>query len=98
MNWALRDPVRFLREQDEFEKLLKEEQWLRGLTWRVDPTLMLEVEIDLDIHGSSYPARLTYPDLFPETPAYIRPRDPTGSWSAHQYGSGGVLCLATLAG
>ncbi len=93
MNWALRDPVRFLREQDEFEKLLKEEQWLRGLTWRVDPTLMLEVEINLDIHGSSYPARLTYPDLFPETPAYIRPRDPAGSWSAHQYGSGGVLCL-----
>ena len=82
MNWALRDPVRFLREQDEFEKLLKEKQWLKGLEWRIDSSLSLEVEIDLDIHGTTYSAKLTYPDLFPETPAYIRPRDRSQRWPA----------------
>src|SRR5882672_1887035 len=92
MNWALRDPGRFLRERDEFEKLQNEVQWLRGFTWRLDPTLTVEVEVELDIHGIIYSARLTYPDLFPETPAYIRPCDPTHSWSGHQYCSG-VLCL-----
>jgi sulfur-carrier protein adenylyltransferase/sulfurtransferase len=93
MNWALRDPVRFLHERDEFEKLLKEAPWVRGLTWRLDQTLTVEVEIDLDIHGATYAMRLTYPDLFPETPPYIRPRDPTHVWSGHQYGPGGALCL-----
>jgi len=93
VNWALRDPARFIREREEFEKLLKEEQWLKGLAWRIDSSLSLEVEIDLDIHGTTYSAKLTYPDLFPETPAYIRPRDQSHCWSGHQYGAGGVLCL-----
>jgi molybdopterin/thiamine biosynthesis adenylyltransferase len=93
MNWALRDPVRFLHERDEFEKLLTEASWAKGLTWRLDQTLAVEVELDLEIHGSTYAMKLTYPDLFPETPAYIRPRDPSHYWSGHQYGPGGVLCL-----
>jgi molybdopterin/thiamine biosynthesis adenylyltransferase len=93
MKWALRDPVRFLHERDELEKLLTEAQWLKGFTWRLDPTLTVEVELDLDIHSTTYAMKLTYPDLFPETPAYIRPRDPTHSWSGHQYGPGGTLCL-----
>jgi molybdopterin/thiamine biosynthesis adenylyltransferase len=93
VKWALRDPARFFREREEFERLVKEERWLKGLAWRVDSTLALEVEIDLDIHGASYSAKLTYPDLFPETPAYIRPRDQNHFWSGHQYGTSGVLCL-----
>lgn len=93
MKWALRDPVRFLHERDELEKLLTEAQWLKGFTWRLDQTLTVEVELDLDIHGTTYATKLTYPELFPETPAYIRPRDPTYFWSGHQYGPGGVLCL-----
>jgi molybdopterin/thiamine biosynthesis adenylyltransferase len=39
------------------------------------------------------PDGYTYPDLFPETPADIRPRDSTHFWSCHQYGPGGSLCL-----
>src|SRR5258708_16497724 len=98
MNWALRDPVRFLYERDEFEKLLRDASWAKGLTWRLDQTLAVEVELDLDIHGSTYAMKLTYPDLFPETPAYIRPRDSSHSWSGHQYGPVGGLCLDWPAG
>lgn len=92
MNWALRDPVRFLHERDELEKLLKEAPWVKGCAWRLDATCTIEAEIDLEIHGTLYAMKLTYPDLFPETPADVRPRDPTQHLSGHQYG-GGSLCL-----
>jgi molybdopterin/thiamine biosynthesis adenylyltransferase len=93
MNWALRDPGRFLHEHDEFEKLSREAHWLKGVMWRLDSAFTVEVEVNLDIHGTIYAAKLTYPDLFPETPAYIRPREASQVWSGHQYVSSGVLCL-----
>ena len=93
MEWAFRDPTRFLRERSEFERLAKEVDWLAATAWRLDAGFVVEVDFELEIHGNSYEATLTYPDPFPETPAYIRPRDPSQQWSNHQYGPGGSLCL-----
>lgn len=93
MTWVLRDSARFLHERDEIEKLLKDSSWLKGAIWRVDQGLTVQVDLDLEVYGTTYAVTLTYPDLFPETPAYIRPRDSNELWSGHQYGRGGVLCL-----
>ena len=93
MKWALRDPARFLRERAEFERLESEADWLQAASWRVEADLTVKVDFDFEVHGTQYNATLTYPDLFPETPAYIRPRDETQRWTTHQYGAGGSLCL-----
>ena len=93
MEWALRDPARFRRERAEFERLGSEVDWLHALSWRTEPDLTFKVDFDFEVHGKQYNATLTYPDLFPQTPAYIRPRDETQWWTLHQYGAGGSLCL-----
>lgn len=92
MQWLLRNPARFLQEQAELEKL-SNEPWLKALAWRLGGEFAVEVDVDMEIHASLYAMTLTYPDLFPETPAYIRPRDSAEQWSGHQYGPGGSLCL-----
>lgn len=92
MKWALENPARYLHERAELDRLDKEADWL-NLAWRLDSALTVEVDIELKVHGKIYAATLTYPDLFPETPAYIRPKDSSEQWSIHQYGPGGSLCL-----
>ena len=92
MKWALDDPTRFLRERSELDRLEKEVDWLT-IAWGLDNQFAVEVDIDLKIHDRTFEGTLTYPDLFPQTPAYIRPRDPSERWTVHQYGEGGSLCL-----
>jgi hypothetical protein len=92
MQWLLRDPARFLHEQAELAKLLTE-PWLKAVAWRLGAEFSVEVDVDMEVHGAEYAMTLTYPDLFPETPAYLRPRDRAEHWSGHQYGPGGSLCL-----
>ncbi len=91
MQWVLRDLPLFLQEHKALEQLHEEADWLVACAWRLGDTV--EVDMDLEIHGKSYAVTLTYPDLFPETPAYIRPRDTSEQWSIHQYGAGGSFCL-----
>lgn len=92
MKWALDNPDRFLHERAELDRLDKDADWL-SLAWRLDAEFSVQVDLDFKIHGKTYAATLTYPDLFPETPPYIRPRDSAEQWSVHQYGPGGPLCL-----
>ncbi len=94
MKWTIRDPKRFLLEHDSVEQLAADVDWISGLHWRLDTaSLLLAVDLNLLIHGRVYEVSLTYPDAFPDTPAYIRPRDPSQRWTIHQYGAGGSLCL-----
>jgi hypothetical protein len=92
MHWALVNPARFLREQGQVTGLCDE---LSGLVavWRVRPDDTVEVEFDLQIGEKRYEGRLTYPDVFPNSPPIIRPRDGASRWSSHQFGDGGPLCL-----
>lgn len=90
MQWILTDPARFLTEQAELAGLAAE-GWAT-LAWNISDGLV-NVDLDLTVHGKTFAARLTYPAHFPATPPYIRPRDPLQRWSGHQYGAGGPLCL-----
>jgi molybdopterin/thiamine biosynthesis adenylyltransferase/ubiquitin-protein ligase len=93
MKWALIDPKRLTHEHLQLEELSAAAEWITASHWRISESFQLEVDIDLLIHGRTYKATLTYPDAFPNTPAYIRPRDRSELWSGHQYGEGGSLCL-----
>lgn len=92
MKWAMRDSARFLHEYAELERLAGEAEWL-STAWRVGSDCTIEVDIDLIVHKHIYKARLSYPDIFPNSPPYIRPRDQSERWTNHQYGAGGSLCL-----
>lgn len=92
MKWALSDPARFLYERAELERLEKEVDWL-VTNWRIDTDGTIEVDLDLIIHGRTYAGRMTYPVVFPNSPPYIHPRNPSERWTSHQYGIGGSLCL-----
>lgn len=91
MNWVLLNPPRFLHERDEIQRLFEQESWITGFSWGFADGLIY-VDADLEIHGKAYKARLTYPDLFPDTPPTVAPRTPE-RWTAHQYVNGGPLCL-----
>lgn len=92
MKWAMNDPVRFQREQAELALLETEADWL-STAWRMSEDGSIMVDIDMTIHGRVFTGHMTYPDTFPNSPPYIRPRDKSERWSNHQYGVGGSLCL-----
>lgn len=92
MNWAMEDPARFLQERATLNTLEREVDWLTAV-WRIGADGSIGVDIDMVIHGRNYAGRMTYPDVFPNSPPYIRPRDPSEKWTLHQYGAGGSLCL-----
>ncbi|MFC3396353.1 ThiF family adenylyltransferase [Brenneria rubrifaciens] len=88
----MEDPARFLREKEELEHLEIKVGWL-SLAWRISEDGAIVVDIDMTIHGRVFAGIMTYPDVFPDSPPYIRPRDKSERWSNHQYGEGGSLCL-----
>lgn len=92
MKWAMDDPARFLRERAELDRLETEENWL-STAWRMSEYGSITVDLDMAIHGRVFSGQMTYPDTFPNSPPYIRPRDKSERWSGHQYGAGGSLCL-----
>jgi molybdopterin/thiamine biosynthesis adenylyltransferase/ubiquitin-protein ligase len=87
------DPRRLIHEHGQLDELAATVDWITASNWRVSELFQLEVDFDLLIDGRTYEATLTYPDAFPNTPAYICPRDRSEVWSGHQYGAGGSLCL-----
>lgn len=91
MIWVLTYPERFLYENAELEKLANEVDWLTVRLVITDA--LIEYHLDIQVHGQIYEARMTYPDVFPSAPPYIRPRNPSEKWSLHQYGEGESLCL-----
>lgn len=92
MRWAIDDPVRFLHERAELDRLGAEGGWLSA-AWRISEGGSIAVDIDMAIHGRVFAGRMTYPDTFPDSPPYICPRNESERWSGHQYGAGGPLCL-----
>jgi molybdopterin/thiamine biosynthesis adenylyltransferase len=90
MKWAIQNPARFLAERTGIEEL-SNEAWLSDVRWRFGTAL--RVEFDVAVGTKKFELVLTYPDFFPDTPAFIRPRDFSSRISLHQYGAGGSLCL-----
>ncbi len=90
--WFLRDPERVKRERAGIEELARSAVWLVGTDWRLDGDLCLDAVIRA--HGHDYEVRVTFPVLYPDAPAIVRPVDMQNRVSSHQYGGAdGPLCL-----
>lgn len=91
--WFLRDPARLRSERAAIEELASRVDWLVGYAWKLDAGLCLDAVIR--IHGDEREVRVSFPDLYPDAPCIVRPRNPDRRWTSHQYGSGidGPLCL-----
>jgi molybdopterin/thiamine biosynthesis adenylyltransferase len=93
MRLLLEQPVRMLAETRGLDALAAATDWLTRLEWGLTAAGDVRVNVDLTVQGKVYEAELVYPSLFPQAPAYVRPRKPDEAWSAHQYPSTGTLCL-----
>ena len=93
MRLLLEQPVRMLAETRGLNALAAEADWLTKLGWGFTPAGDVCVEFDITVQSNVHEAVLIFPDLFPQAPAYVRPRKPDQAWSIHQYPDTGTLCL-----
>lgn len=93
MRLLVEHPIRMRAETRGLDELAGASPWLTKLEWGFTESKDLCVEFDIVVNEKVHEAVLVYPALFPEAPAYVRPRKPDEAWSAHQYPSTGTLCL-----
>ncbi|MDB6035040.1 MAG: dinucleotide-utilizing enzyme involved in molybdopterin or thiamine biosynthesis [Verrucomicrobiales bacterium] len=90
--WFLKDSARLKSERAAIADLLRSSGWLIGVDWQLSPELSANVVVRA--HGHDYELRLSYPNLFPEVPAVVRPINAKSRLTTHQYGGAdGPLCL-----
>jgi hypothetical protein len=90
--WFLKDSDRLTREREGVDKLAQSVTWLVGAEWKLEAGLCLDAVIRA--HGHDYEVRVTFPALYPDAPATVRPRNFKERLSTHQYGGAdGPLCL-----
>lgn len=92
MIWWTSQPSRARSERSAIAELEEASDWLCGVVWRITDEGALRAEFELMVNGAAVPLELTYPNLFPDVPPQIMPKDKV-LLSAHQYGAGGELCL-----
>jgi molybdopterin/thiamine biosynthesis adenylyltransferase len=92
MLWVVENPSRFVQERAAISDLAGEAPWLQGTRWGFTEDALIKVDVDIVVGEETRDVELVFPNLFPDTPAYVRPRSSTARWSVHQY-QGGVLCL-----
>ncbi len=92
MMWWIKNPERIAVELEAIEDLRANEPWLVLIKETLPEGLVFAVEFDIDVNGETLPFVLKYPDLFPDTPPSVFPRDGR-CHSGHQYGTGGEMCL-----
>ncbi|MES2784734.1 MAG: ThiF family adenylyltransferase [Pseudomonadota bacterium] len=84
-------PARMVREHLLLNQLAGE-GWFVTSGWaQADDGL--ELRFSLRVVDKDFDGVLVYPSAFPDVPCYIRPQRKGESWSHHQYGGSGVLCL-----
>ncbi|SPA46668.1 ThiF family adenylyltransferase [Cupriavidus taiwanensis] len=93
MRLLLEEPIRMRAEARGLDELAGSSGWLTRMEWGFTETKDVCVDFDITINDKVHEAVLVYPALFPQAPAYVRPRKSDESWSAHQYPSTGTLCL-----
>lgn len=93
MRLLLEEPIRMRAETRGLDELAGTSGWLSKLEWGFTEAKDVCVDFDITVNDKVHEAVLVYPALFPQAPAYVRPRKPDESWSAHQYPSTGTLCL-----
>lgn len=92
MPWFFRDAERLKLERAGIEELSRTAKWLVGTEWLLNGDLCLDAVIRA--HGHDYEVRVSFPALYPDAPAVVRPRNMQHRISTHQYGGAdGPLCL-----
>jgi len=93
MSWFLRDPERLKLERAGIEELTRSASWLIGTEWRLDEN-GLALDAVIRAKGHDYDVRVSFPALYPDAPAIVRPQNMQSRISIHQYGGAdGPLCL-----
>lgn len=90
--WWLTNFSRLEIEKAAVEHLAANNPWFSLTEWKIHKGRLSALGV-IVAHGTEYPVRLIYPDLFPQVPPWVEPQDNTVKWSRHQYGKGGELCL-----
>lgn len=91
MIWFIREPGRYEAEFRAVEALQQEVSWLEVEGWSIHQG-HLQCEAEIMIPPRTYPVTLRYNEGYPDVPPSVIPRVKE-RWSAHQYGTGGELCL-----
>lgn len=81
------------REQRLLDEHALTEEGFTIERWSLTAGGELCVNFRLALPQCEFNGALIYPDLFPDVPAYIRPRKHGERWSGHQYKGTGMLCL-----
>jgi len=90
----LRDhPQRMAQERQQLQAYASATPGFTVHGWTASPNGELHVNFELKCLSVTFAGMLVYPELFPDVPAFIRPKKAGESWSAHQYLGSGVLCL-----
>ncbi|MCY3822191.1 MAG: ThiF family adenylyltransferase [Gammaproteobacteria bacterium] len=92
MMWWIKRPERLAVELQAVEDLQANEPWLVRTRETLPEGLTFAVEFDINLNGEAVPFILKYPNLFPDAPPAVFPRDGRRH-SGHQYGTGGEMCL-----
>lgn len=92
MLWFFRNPTRLAQERAGIDALSKRVEWLIGAEWKLEGELCIDAVIRA--HGHDYEVRVSFPQLYPDAPAVVRPRNVAQRLTLHQYGGPeGPLCL-----
>ena len=89
--WFLVDHDRVALERQAVNDLESCSQWLEVLRWDITNGC-LYIDCNITVSTTLYPVCLMYPEVYPDSPPAVRPRNKE-NWSSHQYGNGGDLCL-----
>jgi hypothetical protein len=89
----LEQAPRLLEDHRGLQALAAEVDWLSKIEWTFSEKGEVCVNFDIVIGPKTYEAVLVFAELYPDVPAFVRPRDAKARWSIHQYPSTGTVCL-----
>jgi sulfur-carrier protein adenylyltransferase/sulfurtransferase len=90
--WWVTQPSRASSERQGIAELQSKFEWFKELKFRLTENFSFEVDFSLDLKGSIVTLTLIYPEVFPNLPPKVIPKEEV-RLSSHQYGAGGELCL-----
>lgn len=88
----LEQAPRLLEDYRGLQALAAEVDWLTKVEWVISEKGEICVNFDIAVGSKTFESVLVFTALYPDAPAYVRPRDASARWSVHQYPSG-TLCL-----
>ncbi|MDG4720064.1 MULTISPECIES: ThiF family adenylyltransferase [Thalassospira] len=92
MSWWISQARRALEERVSIANLQESVDWLKQVKWNLSESLRLSADFVIAYDGNEVSLEIIYPAFFPDVPPQVFP-DGNVRLSAHQYGSGGELCL-----